>query len=66
MSTLEFLLLTLSERIRNETGNAELAEAAEGLASESHGYVPSFGEESESLRTIANEWREKYPVGKRG
>jgi hypothetical protein len=40
MHVLEHLLLILSVRIRHETGNEELADAAETFASASHDYIP--------------------------
>ena len=63
MSTLEFLLFTLSTRIRAETGNEELADAAQALASESHTYIPEGGEESEEIKAMADDWHDKFPVG---
>ena len=49
------MLLLLSERIRQETGNADLADSASQLASASHDYEPcSSGQEL--LANMHSEW----------
>lgn len=58
MHSLECLLVLLSERIEQETGKRELAEAALTLATASHGYAPPFGEET--LGKMASDWLARY------
>jgi hypothetical protein len=58
MHNLEYLLLTLSKRIRRETGNDDLADATERLASASHEYEPSRS--PEPLSAMCEEWRGRY------
>lgn len=55
---LEYLLLALSERIRSETGNDDLADAARRLASASHNYDPSH--EPEPLAEMCEDWRRRF------
>jgi hypothetical protein len=57
MHALEHLLLILSARIRHETGNEELAEAACTLASASHDYIP---EGEEMLSKMNDDWDCRY------
>jgi hypothetical protein len=59
MHTLEHLLLTLSQRIRRETGNNDLADAALTLASASHGYEPT-GSVEESLANMNDVWSRQF------
>lgn len=57
MHALEHLLLLLSARIRHETGNKELADAAETFASAAHDYVP---EGEETLSAVNDAWSRRY------
>jgi hypothetical protein len=59
MHTLEHLLLILSQRIRHETGNNDLAEAALTLASASHAYQPTASVE-ESLADMNDAWTRQF------
>ena len=59
MHSLEQLLLILSERIRHETGNKELADAALTLADASHCYEPTTSVE-ESLAEMKDVWSRRY------
>src|SRR4029078_7545425 len=52
--SLENLLLVLSQRIRSETGNHEVANAALRFASASHEYEPPLGHEP--LSDMCQEW----------
>jgi len=58
MHRLEYLLLVLSERIRRETGNSELADAAMNFAGASHHYVPES--EPEPLAEMHKEWMRRF------
>ena len=62
MHSLEHLLLLLSKRIEDETGNTELAEAAKFLANESHAYDTNEFTEGEAIREMNHKWREAYPL----
>ena len=59
MHALGHLLVILSRRISHETGNEKLANAALGLASASHDYVPD-GEEKLALLKMNDEWGQRY------
>ncbi len=58
MHSLEYLLLVLSQRIRTETGNDDLADAAVQFASASHDYVPSH--EPEPLAEMHKDWQRRF------
>lgn len=58
MHNLEYLLLVLSERVRRETGNDDLANAATRLASASHDYEPS--REPEPLAEMCEDWHSRF------
>ena len=58
MHSLEYLLLVLSERIRRETGNDDLADAAKDLASTSHDYDPSH--QPEPLVEMREDWSRRF------
>ena len=59
MHNLEHLLLILSQRIRHETGNNDLAEATLTLASASHNYEPTaFAEQS--LADMNDDWGRRF------
>ena len=60
MHSLEYLLLLLSRRIRDETEHAELSEAAAQLASISHNYHPHDDKVDEALNPMVQSWREAY------
>jgi hypothetical protein len=65
MHRLEYLLLVLSERIRRETGNADLANAAGHLAGASADYEPCIGQDGTSadehhLATMHKDWQRKF------
>ena len=57
MHRLEYLLLRLSERIRHEAGNNDLADAALTLATASHSYVP---EGEEPLAEMQSDWQRRF------
>jgi hypothetical protein len=57
MHALENLLLILSARIRHETGNEELAEAAATFAGASHEYVP---EREKILAEMNDDWTRRH------
>jgi hypothetical protein len=59
MHSLEYLLLLLAERIRRETNNSELADAAMTLASASHDFVPE-GEERLGQSEMYREWSRRF------
>jgi hypothetical protein len=59
MHSLEHLLMILSLRIRHETGNNDLAEAALTLASASHEYEPT-GSVDESLAAMSGDWSRQF------
>jgi hypothetical protein len=52
------LLLILSQRIRRETGNDGLADAALGFASASHDYAPP--REYEPLSEMCEDWKRRF------
>jgi hypothetical protein len=58
MHNLEYLLLVLSERIRSETSNVDLADAAAHLASASHEYLPS--RKPEPLAEMHKDWQRRF------
>jgi hypothetical protein len=65
MHCLENMLLILSERIRKETGNQELADDAAGLAGASHNYMPEFlpfgGKNADEMLAPQNDdWNRRY------
>lgn len=55
---LEYLLLALSDRIRRETGNDDLANAASQLASASHDY--ELMAEPEPLFEMCEDWKRRF------
>ena len=55
MHMLEYMLVVLSERIRQETGNNNLADDAKALASASH--VP---EGEEPLAEMHEDWHRRF------
>ena len=57
MHMLEYMLVVLSERIRQETGNNSLADDAKALASASHAYVP---EGEEPLAEMHEDWHRRF------
>ena len=58
MHSLEYLLLVLSKRIRDETGNDDLADAASRLASASHSYDAMH--EPKLLEVMCEDWRRRF------
>jgi hypothetical protein len=58
MHSLEQLLLILSDRIRLETGNVDLAEATMHLASASHDYEPAL--QPEPLAEMCQGWTGRF------
>jgi hypothetical protein len=58
MHSLEQLLFLLSDRIRRETNNDGLADAAKLLASASHDYEPS--RQPEPLAEMCEDWTRRF------
>ena len=58
MHNLEQLLFILSDRIRRETGNDELANETKLLASGSHDYEPS--RQPEPLAEMCQDWNRRF------
>jgi hypothetical protein len=58
MHSLEQLLLLLSDRIRRETHNDDLADATGLLASGSHDYEPS--RQPEPLAEMCQDWTRRF------
>jgi hypothetical protein len=58
MHSLEQLLLLLSDRIRRETGNDDLADETGHLASASHDYEPSL--QPERLTEMCRDWTRRF------
>ncbi len=52
--------MILSERIRHETGNSDLAEAALTLAGASHNYEPTGSSVEESLAKMNDAWTRQF------
>ena len=62
MHCLEYMLLTVSLRLRAGESGEQIADDVEGLAAASHQYVPEgFNEDGEEPVTKqAEEWRRRY------
>ena len=58
MHSLEQLLFVLSDRIRRETGNDDLADATMHLASASHDYEPA--RQPEPLAEMCQDWTRRF------
>jgi hypothetical protein len=58
MHSLEQLLLLLSDRIRRETGDEELAKATMRLASASHDYDPP--QQPDPLTEMCQDWTRRF------
>jgi hypothetical protein len=58
MHSLEQILVTLSHRIRRETGNNDLADETMHLASASHDYEPS--RQPDPLAEMCQYWNRQF------
>jgi hypothetical protein len=61
MHTLEHMLFLLSQRIQNETGDAELSEVTLQFASELHHYERT-SDEPDWLREMHEDWCRRFTV----